>query len=294
MKLFKGSGVALITPFENHEINEALFISLIKWHLKHQTQALIIAGTTGESATLSFDEKCRLFELAVHTAQKKIPIIANTGTNNTEESIRLSKKAESLGVDALLLVTPYYNKPTQKGLYAHYKAIADAVSCPVILYNVPSRTSVNLAAKTTIELSKVTNIIGVKEASGDLEQVKEIINNTHDFLVFSGNDDLIYEILALGGDGVISVVANIVPEETQHMCTLFETNKLAAKKAQKTLDILNDVLFIESNPVPAKTAFNYLGLDVGTPRLPLVEMEASNKEKLIDALNQFGLKEIKL
>ncbi|MFU8793668.1 MAG: 4-hydroxy-tetrahydrodipicolinate synthase [Acholeplasmataceae bacterium] len=294
MTLFKGSGVALITPFENQKVNEPLFVALIEWHIKNQTKALIIGGTTGESATLSFEEKCRIYELAVKTANHSIPVIANTGTNNTAESILLSKAAEALGVDGLLLVTPYYNKPTQRGLYEHFKVIADSVTCPVILYNVPGRTSVNLAAKTTIELSNIKNIIGVKEASGDLNQVKEIINNTKDFQVFSGNDDLIYETLSLGGDGVISVVANIAPIETQEVCTLFETNKLAAKKAQKALDILNDVLFIESNPVPVKTAFKHLGVDVGSPRLPLVEMELENITKLIVALNQFGLKEISL
>ena len=294
MNLFKGSGVALITPFENQKVNEALFVSLIQWHLKNQTQALIIGGTTGESATLSFKEKCRIYELAVKTANHLIPVIANTGTNNTEESIQLSQAAEALGVDGLLLVTPYYNKPTQRGLYEHFKVIAEAVKCPVILYNVPGRTSVNLAAKTTIELSKIANIIGVKEASGDLKQVKEIITNTKDFQVFSGNDDLIYETLSLGGDGVISVIANIAPRETQQVCTLFETNKLAAKKAQNALDILNDVLYIESNPVPVKTVFKHLGVDVGSPRLPLVEMEEANKVKLIQALEHFGLKEINL
>ena len=294
MNLFKGSGVALITPFENQKVNEALFVSLIQWHLKNQTQALIIGGTTGESATLSFKEKCRIYELAVKTANHLIPVIANTGTNNTEESIQLSQAAEALGVDGLLLVTPYYNKPTQRGLYEHFKVIAEAVKCPVILYNVPGRTSVNLAAKTTIELSKIANIIGVKEASGDLKQVKEIITNTKDFQVFSGNDDLIYETLSLGGDGVISVIANIAPRETQQVCTLFEINKLAAKKAQNALDILNDVLYIESNPVPVKTVFKHLGVDVGSPRLPLVEMEEANKVKLIQALEHFGLKEINL
>lgn len=294
MNLFKGSGVALITPFENQKVNEDLFVALIKWHLKNQTQALIIGGTTGESATLSFKEKCRIYELAVKTANHLIPVIANTGTNNTEESIQLSKAAEALGVDGILLVTPYYNKPTQRGLYEHFKVIAEAVSCPVILYNVPGRTSVNLASKTTIELSKIANIIGVKEASGDLNQVKEIITHTKDFQVFSGNDDLIYETLSLGGDGVISVVANIAPRETQQVCTLFETNKLAAKKAQNALDILNDVLYIESNPVPVKTVFKHLGVDVGSPRLPLVEMEEANKVKLIQALEHFGLKEINL
>lgn len=294
MTLFKGSGVALITPFKDGKVDESLFIDLIEWQIKNKTAALIIGGTTGESATLSYEEKCRIYALAVSAANHQVPVIANTGTNNTLESIALSKAAEDIGVDGLLLVTPYYNKPTQKGLFEHFKAISNAVSLPIILYNVPSRTSVNLSAKTTIELSHIPNIIGIKEASGDLGQVKEILANTQSFQLFSGNDDLIFDTLSLGGDGVISVVANIAPLETQALCQLFEFDKRASKQAQKRLDILNDVLFIESNPVPVKTAFKMLGVDVGGPRLPLVEMESAHITLLKEALNAFGLKEIHL
>jgi 4-hydroxy-tetrahydrodipicolinate synthase len=295
MSLFKGSGVALITPFKNDVIDDALFIKLIEFHIKHNTDALIIGGTTGESATLSKEEKLHIYKLAVTTANKRIPIIANTGTYNTKESIEMSIKAEKLGVDGLLLVTPYYNKPTQRGLYAHFKAISDAVSIPVILYNVPSRTSVNLEAKTTILLSKIPNIIAIKEASGNLTQVKTIIEGvTKDFDVYTGNDDLIYDVLKLGGKGVISVVANILPFETHNLCQQFETNEQKAVEIQKHLDIFNDVLYIESNPVPVKTVFKLLGIDVGSPRLPLVDMEDSNIVILKEAMKKANLKEISL
>jgi 4-hydroxy-tetrahydrodipicolinate synthase len=295
MSLFKGSGVALITPFKNDVIDDALFIKLIEFHIKHKTDALIIGGTTGESATLSKEEKLHLYSLAVSTAKKRIPIIANTGTNNTKESIEMSIKAEKLGVDGLLLVTPYYNKPTQRGLYAHFKAIADAVSVPVILYNVPGRTSVNLEAETTILLSKIKNIVAIKEASGNLSQVKAIIDGvSSDFDVYTGNDDLIYDVLKLGGRGVISVVANILPFETHNLCAQFENDEQKAFDIQTHLNIFNDVLYIESNPVPVKTVFKLLGIDVGTPRLPLVDMEESNILILKEAMKKAHLKEISL
>lgn len=295
MSLFKGSGVALITPFKNDVIDDALFISLIEFHIKHNTDALIIGGTTGESATLSKEEKLHIYKLAVKTSNTRIPIVANTGTYNTKESIELSIKAEQLGVDGLLLVTPYYNKPTQRGLFAHFKAIANAVSIPVILYNVPSRTSVNLEAETTILLSKVPNIVAIKEASGNLTQVKTIIEGvTKDFDVYTGNDDLIYDVLKLGGKGVISVVANILPFETHNLCKQFETNEQKALEIQKHLNIFNDVLYIESNPVPVKTVFKLLGIDVGFPRLPLVDMEDSNISILKEAMTKANLKEISL
>jgi 4-hydroxy-tetrahydrodipicolinate synthase len=295
MSIFKGSGVALITPFKEDTIDDALFIKLIEFHIKNKTDALIIGGTTGESATLSKEEKLHIYKLAVLTAKKRIPIIANTGTYNTKESIEMSIKAEKLGVDGLLLVTPYYNKPTQRGLYAHFKAIADAVSIPVILYNVPGRTSVNLEAETTILLSKVKNIVAIKEASGNLNQVKAIIDGVHsDFDVYTGNDDLIYDVLKLGGKGVISVVANILPLETHQLCELFHTNIEKAQSIQKHLDIFNDVLYIESNPVPVKTVFHLLGINVGSPRLPLVSMEEKHIKILKDAMHLARLKVISL
>ena len=295
MKLFTGSGVAIVTPFSGNKVNYELFAKMIKWHIKNHTDAIIVTGTTGESPTLTDEEKLKLYQVAVKTAAGRVKIIANTGNYNTLESIHLSKLAKKAKVDGLLLVTPYYNKPTQRGLYAHFKAIALAVApLPVILYNVPGRTSVNLEAATTIELSKIKNIIGIKEASGKLEQVKAIIKGAKGFQVFSGNDDQYLEVLKLGGDGVISVVANIAPAETHQLYEVYQKSLGAAEAVQKKINILNDVLFIETNPVPAKTALNLLGVPVNGPRLPLVEMEAKNVAKLKKALKTFGLKEIKI
>lgn len=294
MKLFTGSGVAIITPFIGDKVNYPLFVKLIKWHIKNKTDAIIVTGTTGESPTLTDEEKVKLYSLAVKTANGKTKIIANSGNYNTKESIHLSKLAAKAKVDGLLLVTPYYNKPTQNGLYAHFSAIAKAVSLPIILYNVPSRTSVNLEAETTIKLSKIKNIIGIKEASGKLDQIAKIIKGTKNFQVFSGNDDQYLEVLKLGGDGVISVVANLAPLEVHDLYASFKKNPLVSSALQKQLNILNNVLYLETNPVPAKTALTLLGVKVGGPRLPLVSMESKNIVKLKAALKEFGLKEIKL
>jgi 4-hydroxy-tetrahydrodipicolinate synthase len=295
MKLFKGSGVAIITPFIGDQINESLFISLIEWHIQNKTDALIVGGTTGESATLSYQEKLRLYQLAVATAKKRIPVIANTGTHNTKESIALSMAAENSGVDGLLLVTPYYNKPTQKGLIAHFKAIAQSVNLPIILYNVPGRTSVNLMASTTIMLSKVDNIMAIKEASGDLDQIQTIIKAVDkDFYIYSGSDHQIYDILKLGGQGVISVVANLAPYETHLLCEIFDKDQDKAHEIQDHLNVLDRVLYIESNPVPVKTALMMLGVSVGIPRLPLVVMDEENQIILKNAMTVFGLKDIHL
>lgn len=293
MKLFTGSGVAIITPFIGSKVNYTLFEKLVKWHVSNKTDAIIVTGTTGESPTLTDEEKVKLYQVAVKAANGKLKIIANTGNYNTVESIHLSKLAEKAKVDGLLLVTPYYNKPTQRGLYAHFEAIAKAVNLPVILYNVPSRTSVNLEAETTIKLSKIKNIIGIKEASGKLDQIGKIIKGTKNFQVFSGNDDQYLEVLKLGGDGIISVVANIAPRESHDLYASFK-NQTAAKALQDQLNILNNVLYLETNPVPAKTALSLLGVKVGGPRLPLVGMEQKNIVKLKAALKEFGLKGIKL
>ncbi|MFP4287536.1 MAG: 4-hydroxy-tetrahydrodipicolinate synthase [Candidatus Izemoplasmataceae bacterium] len=293
--IFKGSGVALITPFKNGEIDIESFNKLIEFHIKSSTDALIITGTTGESATLSKEEKLLLYEEAVKTAKKRVPIIANTGTNNTFESIDLSLGAERLGVDGLLVVTPYYNKPTQKGLYAHFTAIANATALPIILYNVPSRTSVSLSLETIVELSKISNIVGIKEASGDLSFVEEIILSTpKNFALYSGNDDLYADTLRLGGDGVISVVANIVPSVSHQLFKEFQEDKENAFFIQERLNILNDCLFIESNPVPVKTALSIMSTISNEVRLPLVTLEESSLNRLKKALNTFGIEAIKL
>jgi len=289
--LFKGSGVALVTPFDENGINYHVLKELIEWHISEGTQALIIMGTTGEGATLRQSEKLDLFEKALSYAKGRIVMIANTGSNDTQASIELSLDAQLMGYDGLLMVCPYYNKPTQRGLIAHFSAIADAVNTPIILYNVPGRTSVNLNAESCIYLSSHKNIVGVKEASHDLNQIKEIIENCDkEFSLYSGNDDQNLDILKLGGMGIISVTANCVPKRCSELCEAFFNNELEqAETIQASLAALNDVLFIESNPVPIKTALNLMGKDVGPCRLPLVNLESKNREILIQVLKKEGL-----
>jgi 4-hydroxy-tetrahydrodipicolinate synthase len=291
MKLFQGSGVAIVTPFKDDHINLEEFATLINWHIDHKTDAIIVIGTTGESPVLSLDEKKLIIKSAVEFAGGRIPIIANTGTNNTAQSIELSLYAQSVGVNGLLLVSPYYNKPTQRGLIAHFTAIAKAVNLPIILYNVPSRCGVNIQAETVVELSKISNIVGVKEASGNLDQIREIINGTgEEFAVYSGNDDQIFDVLALGGDGVISVSANLIPQTIAELCSLYLGGKVTEASALSDhLSLLHKVLFIESNPVPIKAAMNTCGHDVGHTRLPLVDLEEEHRVILMEALNHYHL-----
>ncbi len=291
MKLFQGSGVAIVTPFTDNQIDLQEFALLIEWHIQHRTDAIIVIGTTGESPVLSVDEKKLMIKSAVEFARGRIPVIANTGTNNTAQSIELSMYAQQVGADGLLLVAPYYNKPTQRGLIAHFSAIAKAVSLPIILYNVPSRCGVNITADTVIELSKIPNIVGVKEASGDLEQIKTIIDHTEEgFAVYSGNDDQIFDVLALGGDGVISVSANLIPETISDLCLLYRNNQShLAQVLSNELSLLHKVLFIESNPVPIKAAMNACGHHVGHTRLPLVDLDEEHRIVLMETLAQYRL-----
>lgn len=285
MSLFTGSGVALITPFDQMlNVNYDMLEKLINWHISQQTDALIICGTTAESATLSLEEKKKIIKFSVDVANKRIPLIAGTGSNNTAASIDLSIYAESVGVDGLLVVSPYYNKPTQKGIYAHYKAISENVNIPIILYNVPGRTASNIEVETVIKLSKISHIIGIKEASGNLEQIQEISKRCAlDFDIYSGNDDQTQDILKMGGKGVISVTANICPKLMHDIANHTKDNK--------PYQLLHESMFIESNPVPVKTALNYLGFEVGKTRLPLVDLDQVNKDALIDVLKSYGLKE---
>lgn len=289
--LFKGSGVALVTPFDENGINYHVLKELIEWHIIEGTQALIIMGTTGEGATLRQREKLDLFEKALSYAKGRIVMIANTGTNDTQASIELSLDAQLMGYDGLLMVCPYYNKPTQRGLIAHFTAIADAVNVPIILYNVPGRTAVNLSAESCIYLSSHQNIVGVKEASHDLNQIAEILEHCDkDFHVYSGNDDQNLDILKLGGMGIISVTANCVPKRCADLCESYFKNEFnRAEAIQLSLATLNDILFIESNPVPIKTALNLMGKHVGACRLPLVNLEPKNREMLIQVLKHEGL-----
>lgn len=289
MKIFQGSAVALVTPFnKNGEINFKSFEKLLEFHLENNTQAIIIFGTTGESSTLSDNEKFELLKFAVSKCEKKIKIIAGTGSNNTAHAVYLTREAKKIGVDGCLIVTPYYNKTSQTGLIEHYKKISE-IGLPVIIYNVPSRTGLNILPETYDKLSDLKNIVGIKEASGNISQVAEVFalcRNKKNFNLYSGNDDQIVPILSLGGHGVISVLANIFPKETQAVCQYFFDGEI--KKSRdiqlKFLPLIKN-LFCEVNPLPIKFAMNYLGFDVGKCRLPLTELSEQNKNKIIAVLN---------
>ncbi|MBR1883359.1 MAG: 4-hydroxy-tetrahydrodipicolinate synthase [Clostridia bacterium] len=291
--LFEGVGTALVTPMNSdYSINYDKFEELIINQIKEGVQAIIVIGTTGESSTLSLDEKKQLIKRAVSASKGKVKIIVGTGSNNTESAIYLSKYAEEAGADGLLIVTPYYNKCNQDGLYEHYSKIADSVSIPILLYNVPSRTSVSINPETVIKLSKIKNIVGIKEASTDLVEVAKIIAGTDEsFSVYSGNDNLTLPILALGGKGVISVTSNILPKEMVFLCnSYFNSNLTKARQTnEKLLDIMND-LFIDVNPIPIKEAMNTLGYNVGPVRLPLSKMSTEKYIKLNDTMQKYDLK----
>lgn len=280
--LFEGCGTAIATPFCKEGVNLKEFAKLVEEQIKEGVDAIIVCGTTGESSTMSEEERLQTIECAVKTANKRVPIIAGTGANNTKAVIEMNKKVEKLGVDGVLIVTPYYNKTTQQGLIAHYKTIAENTSLPIILYNVPSRTGVNIKPETCAELAKIQNIVAIKEASGNLSQVAEIANLCRDNLaIYSGNDDQIIPILSLGGKGVISVLSNIKPKYTHEMCqNYFDGKQKEATKMQIDAIPLIKALFCEVNPIPVKAALNMIGYDFGIPRLPLIEMSNEGKEKL--------------
>ncbi|MGC9109376.1 MAG: 4-hydroxy-tetrahydrodipicolinate synthase [Caldimicrobium sp.] len=288
-KALKGSIVALVTPFKDGKIDEESIRNLIRWHLKEGTHGILVSGTTGESATLSKEEKKRLFEIALEEAKGKVPLIAGTGTNDTKKTLELTKMAEELGMDACLLVTPYYNKPTQKGLYEHYKYIATQVNIPIILYNVPGRTGVNLLPETTAKLSEIENIVAIKEACGDLKQVTELkLRCKADFVILSGDDFTAYPTIALGGKGVISVAANVMPKEmAELMEAALNGNYEQALKLHLYLYPLFKVLFIETNPVPAKEALYLMGM-INSPevRLPLSGLSEASFQQLKTILRE--------
>ncbi len=288
MALFKGSGVAIVTPFRNNQVDYEAYRDLIEWHIQEKTDAIIVSGTTGESATLSDDEKKALYKFSVEVARGRTQIICGTGTNNTAQSIELSKYAESVGADGLLLITPYYNKPTQRGLYSHFKAIADVVSIPIILYNVPSRTGVNMLPETVAMLSLVQHIEAIKEASGDISQIAKVIELcSKDFITYSGNDDQTMPILALGGQGVISVTANIIPGIIHDQVMAYLNGDSSVVEKALRLRELHQVMFIESNPVPAKKALSLMGKMNDDVRLPLVGMEEAHVKTLKAVLNKY-------
>lgn len=288
MALFKGSGVAIVTPFRNNQIDFEAYRELIEWHILEKTDAIIVSGTTGESATLSDEEKKALYKFSVEVARGRVQIICGTGTNNTAQSIELSKYAESIGADGLLLITPYYNKPTQRGLYSHFKAIADEVGIPIILYNVPSRTGVNMLPETVMLLSKVNHIEAIKEASGDISQIAKVIELCpKTFITYSGNDDQTMPILALGGQGVISVTANIIPNIIHEQVTKYLKGDFKVVQDALNLRELHQVMFIESNPVPVKTALKWMGKMKDDVRLPLVGMEEEHLKTLKAVLKKY-------
>ncbi len=280
--IFKGCGTAIATPFDENGINFEEFNKLLEFQISNDVNSIIVCGTTGESATMSLQEKKDLISFTVKKVNGRIPVIAGTGSNNTNDVINLSKYAEQAGVNALLIVTPYYNKTTQNGLIKHYYEISKNVSLPIILYNVPSRTGLNIEPSTCLELSKINNIVAIKEASGNIAQIAKISalcrNNLH---IYSGNDDQIIPILSLGGLGVISVLSNIAPKITSDICKNYFNGNID-KSLNLQLDYLPLInsLFSEVNPIPVKYALNLLGFDFKTPRLPLVELSDTNKSKL--------------
>ena len=287
--LFKGCGTAIATPFTKDGVNFEEFKKLLEFQIQEGADAIIVCGTTGESSTMTKQEKKDTIRFAIDTVAKRIPVIAGTGGNNTKEAIEMSQYAESVGADGLLLVTPYYNKTTQEGLIAHYSTIAQSVSIPIILYNVPSRTGVNILPETCLALSKIPNIVAIKEASGNISQVAKIAALCQeDLAIYSGNDDQIIPILSLGGLGVISVLSNIEPKFTHQMVMDFlNGNTKAAKEAQLKCLPLVDALFCEVNPIPVKAALCMKGYGFGIPRLPLIEMSSKGKEKLQKAIEEF-------
>ena len=288
--LFKGCGTAIATPFTEDGINFEEFGKLIENQIQNGVDAIIVCGTTGESSTMTEEEKKQTIKFAIDKANKRVPIIAGTGGNNTKAVISMSKYAESVGADGLLIVTPYYNKTTQAGLVAHYSAIAKEVSLPIILYSVPSRTGVNINPETCLELSKIENIVAIKEASGNISQIAKIASLCQDNLhIYSGNDHQIVPILSLGGLGVISVLSNIEPKFTHTMVINYlEGKHKEAMEAQLKCLPLVEALFCEVNPIPVKEALNLMGYNYGIPRLPLIPISTVGKQKLEKAMKEFG------
>ena len=287
--LFKGCGTAISTPFDENGVNLKEFERLVNFQIENGVDSIIVCGTTGEASTMTLDEKLATISCAVKTSHGRVPIIAGTGGNNTKQVVEYSKQVEKLGVDGLLIVTPYYNKCTQNGLIEHYKLIASEVSLPIILYSVAGRTGVNIEPKTCYELSKIENIVAIKEASGNLSQVAEIAHLCGDNLhIYSGNDDQVLPVLSLGGLGVISVLSNVKPQYTHDMVqNFFDGNIKKATEMQLHALPLIKALFSEVNPIPVKEALNILGFDFGVPRLPLTKMTESKSEILKKAILDF-------
>ncbi len=289
--MFKGSIVALVTPFKNGAVDEEKLRELVEFQINGGTDAIVPCGTTGESSTLDYEEHDRVIQIVVEQVGKRVPVIAGTGSNSTHEAIEMTEHAKQLGADGCLLVTPYYNKPTQEGLYRHYKAVAEAVAIPQILYNVPGRTGVNLLPETVARLSVIKNVVAIKEATGSLQQASEVLALCGDQIdVLSGDDFITFPMMACGAKGVISVTANIMPKTIASLTDAFYAGDME-KARQLHLETLkiNNAMFIESNPVPVKTALGLMGKCSDEVRLPLAPMSAANKEKLAAIMKEYKL-----
>ena len=290
MSLFTGSGVAIITPFDDSGVNLACYEKLIERQIQEGTDAIIALGTTGEPSTMTESEKKEAIDCAIRTAAGRVPVIVGTGGNNTAKVIADSKRAQEMGADGLLIVTPYYNKCTADGLVAHYAAVSEAVDLPIIVYNVPGRTGVNVTPETMKRLAGIKNVVGLKEASANIEQITEVARLCPEIDLYSGNDDHVLPILSLGGKGVISVTANVCPKEVHDLCAAwFEGDIARARALQFAINPLTKLLFCEVNPIPVKAAVNLLGFDAGNPRLPLTPMTEANEKKLADRMRAMGL-----
>jgi 4-hydroxy-tetrahydrodipicolinate synthase len=289
--MFKGAGVAIVTPFRDGKFDKEAYEGLIEFQIQNKTQALIVLGTTGEASTLDYEERAEVIKTAVEKNAKRIPIIVGTGSNCTATAVKYTKQAEELGADGILLVTPYYNKCTNKGMIEHFTEVAKNTKLPVILYNVPGRTAVNIPPDVIVSMSKVENVIGVKEASGNISQILEIKRLVpEDFMIYSGNDDQVIPIYACGGHGVISVASNVIPKEMQEMCEAFmEGNLDEALRLQLEYKKFIDLLFSEVNPIPVKAALAEMRYIEDELRLPLTSMEESNKIKLIQEMKRLNL-----
>ena len=293
MAIFTGAGVAIVTPFkEDGSINFDKFAELIDEQIAGGTDSIIVCGTTGESACMTHEEHLDCIKFCAEQVKGRVPVIAGAGSNCTETAVYLSQEAEKYGVDGLLLVTPYYNKATQNGLYAHYKMIADSVKLPIIMYNVPSRTGTNIQPETAVRLCKdVSNIVGIKEASGNISQVVKLMSLSDGNVdMYSGNDDQIVPLLSVGGKGVISVLSNVAPKQTHDICQKYFDGDVAGAAAEqlRAVDLI-DALFCEVNPIPVKTALNLMGKNVGPLRMPLSPMEDKNKDRLEKAMKAYGI-----
>ncbi len=289
--MFNGSIVAIVTPFRNEKVDEKAFADLIEWHIAEGMNAIVPCGTTGESATLDYEEHHRVIELAIEVVNKRIPVIAGTGANSTNETIMMTRKAQKAGADGALLVSPYYNKPTQEGIYRHYRKVAQIVDLPLVLYNVPGRTSSNVLPETVARLAEIDTIVAIKEATGSMKQVSDVIRLCGDkIVVLSGDDSTTFPLLMLGGKGVISVVANVMPKKVSEMCAAAGRGMIDdARAIHYELEALSSAMFIETNPIPVKTAVALMGKIQEEFRLPLCEMAPANRDKLKEVMKSYKL-----